>query len=316
MADNVNIDPGTTPSVPVAADEIAGVKYQRVKLAIGDDGTAVDVGASQAVPVSISGTVPVSNATLPLPTGASTDATLTGQSTLYGAVGETAPASDTASSGLNGRMQRVAQRLTTLIGLLPGSLGQKTMANGLAVTIASDQSAVPISGSISVTGTMPISAASGSQVDGHSATLGLTTDAAATTTGSVIAQLRRIANAVAGTVAVSGTFWQATQPVSQTTPVQAATGTLSNVSGSASSVTLIASNSARKGLTIINDSTAILYVKCGATGAASATSFTYFLAPITGSVPATLELPANVYTGVVTGIWGSATGSARVTEFT
>lgn len=36
---------------------------------------------------------------------------------------ETAPASDTASSGVNGRLQRVAQRLTSLIALLPTSLG-------------------------------------------------------------------------------------------------------------------------------------------------------------------------------------------------
>lgn len=42
---------------------------------------------------------------------------------LAGAVDETAPASDTASSGLNGRLQRIAQRLTSLIALLPGALG-------------------------------------------------------------------------------------------------------------------------------------------------------------------------------------------------
>lgn len=39
-----------------------------------------------------------------------------GLETLNGAVNETAPASDTASSGLNGRLQRIAQRLTTLLG--------------------------------------------------------------------------------------------------------------------------------------------------------------------------------------------------------
>lgn len=39
-------------------------------------------------------------------------------STLTGAVTETAPASDTASSGVNGRLQRIAQRLTTLDGKL------------------------------------------------------------------------------------------------------------------------------------------------------------------------------------------------------
>jgi hypothetical protein len=35
-----------------------------------------------------------------------------------GALTETAPASDTASSGLNGRLQRIAQRLTSLIALM------------------------------------------------------------------------------------------------------------------------------------------------------------------------------------------------------
>lgn len=39
-----------------------------------------------------------------------------------GALTETAPASDTASSGLNGRLQRIAQRLTSLITLLPSAL--------------------------------------------------------------------------------------------------------------------------------------------------------------------------------------------------
>ena len=66
-------------------------------------------------------------------------------STAVGATNETAPATDTATSGLNGRLQRIAQRLTSLIALVPASLGQKTMANSLAVTVASDQSAVPIS---------------------------------------------------------------------------------------------------------------------------------------------------------------------------
>lgn len=61
---------------------------------------------------------------------------------LIGALTETAPATDTASSGLNGRLQRVAQRLTSLIALVPTSLGQKTMANSFAVVIASDQSAI------------------------------------------------------------------------------------------------------------------------------------------------------------------------------
>lgn len=76
-------------------------------------------------------TQPVSAASLPLPTGAATDTTL-------GALTETAPASDTASSGLNGRLQRIAQRLTSLIALLPASLGIKTSAASLSVAPSSD----------------------------------------------------------------------------------------------------------------------------------------------------------------------------------
>ncbi len=68
----------------------------------------------------------------------------TEQEALIGALTETAPASDTASSGLNGRLQRIAQRLTSLIALIPASLGQKSMANSFAVVIASDQSALSV----------------------------------------------------------------------------------------------------------------------------------------------------------------------------
>lgn len=86
-----------------------------------------------------------------------------------------------------------------------------------------------------------------------------------------------------------------------------ATATLANVSGATSSTTLIASNTDRRGFVIYNDSAAILYVKFGS--AASSTSFTYYVAPY-----ATLESPDWCYTGIITGIWASATGAARTTE--
>lgn len=62
---------------------------------------------------------------------------------IQGALTETAPASDTASSGLNGRLQRIAQRLTSLIALFPTALGQGTMATSMKVVLPSDQSAIP-----------------------------------------------------------------------------------------------------------------------------------------------------------------------------
>lgn len=70
------------------------------------------------------------------------EADIEAQNVLIGAVNEAAPGTDTAASGLNGRLQRIAQRITSLIALLPASLGQKLMADSLAVTMASDQSAL------------------------------------------------------------------------------------------------------------------------------------------------------------------------------
>lgn len=67
-----------------------------------------------------------------LPVAQSTEA-----KALTGALTETAPASDTASSGLNGRLQRIAQRLTSLIALLPASLGSKSVAASLATSVKS-----------------------------------------------------------------------------------------------------------------------------------------------------------------------------------
>lgn len=97
-------------------------------------------------------TQPVSAVALPLPTGAATEATLATRlsesdfDAKAGSLTETPPATDTASSGLNGRLQRLAQRITSLMALLPTSLGQKAMSASLAVTVASDQASIPVAG--------------------------------------------------------------------------------------------------------------------------------------------------------------------------
>jgi hypothetical protein len=90
--------------------------------------------------------------------------------------------------------------------------------------------------------------------------------------------------------------------------VAAATATLSNVSSSASTTTILSANTGRVGMCLHNDSTAVLYLKCGAT--ASTSSYTV-------KIPADsyYEMPFN-YTGRIDGIWASANGNARVTEFT
>lgn len=49
MADNVNVTPGT--GATIAADEIGGILYQRIKPTFGADGAAVDVSATNPFPI-------------------------------------------------------------------------------------------------------------------------------------------------------------------------------------------------------------------------------------------------------------------------
>lgn len=92
-----------------------------------------------------------------------------------------------------------------------------------------------------------------------------------------------------------------------------ASATLSSVAVSASSAQLLASNSARSGVIIHNDSSATLYIKFGTTATSSIGGYTYSL----GS-GGTLELPGpgqKIYTGRIDGIWSSASGNgASITE--
>jgi len=80
---------------------------------------------------------------------------------------------------------------------------------------------------------------------------------------------------------------------------------VTSVAGSASSVQLLASNTDRTEVIINNDSSATLYVKLGTT--ASTTSYTYKLLQDDVAI-------VSSYTGRIDGIWGSATGNARITE--
>ena len=52
MPDNVGYTPGS--GTTIAADDVGGVPYQRVKLAVGADGAATDVSAANQMPVNAS----------------------------------------------------------------------------------------------------------------------------------------------------------------------------------------------------------------------------------------------------------------------
>lgn len=88
--------------------------------------------------------------------------------------------------------------------------------------------------------------------------------------------------------------------------------TVTSVAANAASVSLLAATDARAGASIFNDtsdSTSVLYLKCGTT--ASTTSFTIEVA-----AGGYYEVPYG-YNGAIDGIWSTtATGSARITEFT
>lgn len=51
MTDNVGYTPGA--GATIAADDVDGVLYQRIKLSLGDDGVAQDVSDAQPLPVNI-----------------------------------------------------------------------------------------------------------------------------------------------------------------------------------------------------------------------------------------------------------------------
>jgi hypothetical protein len=141
----------------------------------------------------------------------------------------------------------------------------------------------------------------------------VTADIAAAQTLATVTTLGTITNVVhvddnAGSLTVDGTVGVSGTVTTKET--RAATPAQSSVANSASSVTLLSSNSNRLGATIFNDDTAgtgsTLKVKLGAT--ASATSFTVALPP-----QSYYEVPF-AYTGVIDGIAAGGTGNARITE--
>lgn len=197
---------------------------------------------------------------------------------------------------------RLDSNLGSWLGSTAPTVGQKVMANSVPVVLASDQSALGVSGTVTanqgtaaaLAGMWPV------QITDGTNTL---------PTGDIASRAiyERVTDGT-NTSAVKASSISATaaDPALAVTPRQASSATLSNVAGSASSVTLLAANTARLGATVHNDSVSTLFVKFGSV--ASATSFTVRMVS-----QAYYEVPFG-YTGIITGIWSVATGSARVTE--
>lgn len=84
---------------------------------------------------------------------------------------------------------------------------------------------------------------------------------------------------------------------------------VTRVAAATNSVELKAANRNRRGITIFNESTAYLYIKCGQ--AATTTDYTVRVDP-----NGYANFRGNpIYVGLITGTWSAATGAAQVTEF-
>lgn len=125
-----------------------------------------------------------------------------------------------------------------------------------------------------------------------------------TATGAASVNLARILD-----VALSVGAGSTGTGVQRVAEASCATGTQSSVAGTVTAnTTILAANTARRGASVFNDSTAVLTLALG--GTQSATVFAVKLAS-----QQYFEVPAG-YNGAITGSWATATGSARVMEYT
>lgn len=215
MADNVSITAGS--GTTIAADDIAGVLHQRVKLSQGADGSATDVSSTAPLNVTLANTganatavktdssattQPISASSLPLPTGAATSANQTTAighlSTLAGAVSGTEVQADILSLPANA---------TVDVNRINGAaVNMGTGASGLGtqrVVLASDQPAVAVTGTF-WQATQPVSAASlplptGASTSAKQDTVIGHLDGVEALLGTIDADTGTVAGAVSGT---------------------------------------------------------------------------------------------------------------------
>lgn len=236
-------------------------------------------------------TQPISASSLPLPTGAATSALQTSGNASLTTIAGAIIAQGSTTSGQTGELV----------------LGAVTTAAPSYTTGTSNPLSLTLTGAARVDGsgvTQPISAASLPLPTG-AATSALQTSGNATLT-AISAQLPASLGpqSSAGSLSVV----QATGTTFSVSQATSGTGTLTSVANSITSVTVLASNAARKGFIVYNDSTVVLFIAFSAS--ATTTAFSAKLQPGAAYNSDTL------YTGVISGIAAAASGSARVTEFT
>lgn len=171
MADNVAITAGS--GTTIAADDIGGVLYQRVKIAQGADGVGVDVSSAAPLQVSLANhsanatAVKVDGSAVTQPVSGTVTITPSGTQTVSGTVAvstinSVAPAFGTGVRGAT--VQRVTIATDDTVSITANSSVNVAQMNGVAtsmgagangtgvqrVTLATDQTAISTAGVFSV----------------------------------------------------------------------------------------------------------------------------------------------------------------------
>jgi len=166
---NINVTPGTGKTV--ATETISSTEYQQIKL-IDSTATSTSPTGIASNPLEVTGangTFPVTGAffqaTQPVSgtvavTGVATEATIDART---GSLTESAPGTDTASSGINGRLQRIAQRITSLITAL-GSPFQAGASIGNTTFASTQATAANLNATVVGTGTFAVQLATNTPV--------------------------------------------------------------------------------------------------------------------------------------------------------
>lgn len=166
MADNVAVEPSAAPSaVDVATDDVGGRHFQIVKLAIGADGVATLIDAG----------LPITAASLPLPSGASTEATLAALKAVADTIASAAAAIKVAAEALDAKTTAVNT------GAIAGTVALDATALA-ALAAAATPGTQPISGNVGVLGAVEIVNDAGNAIPVSAAALPLPAGAASETT--------------------------------------------------------------------------------------------------------------------------------------
>ena len=180
---------------------------------------------------------------------------------------------------------------------------QGSVADGLLVNLGANND-VTIAGTVTVDSELPAAAALTDNFANPTApavgAFGMVWDGATWD--------RKPGNSVDGTLVNLGANNDVTVTGS-VDPSRPATAAITSVAANAVSVSLLASNAARRQAIIVNDGTKTLYIAFAAT--ATTTAFTIRLGAGNEYIS-----EMNSYTGAISGIWDVANGSARITEIT